>query len=195
MVNIITFTGAHSTGKTTLRKALVKYLKKKKYTVIDQYRGVNQSVARDAKVFGFEINENTNFTAQYYIAARFIIADIETRLYMVNNNIDYAVLDRNPLDVIPYTRGSPNISTKEAGFISQMLLNHYEMFESKLFYVEPLSDIEEDKTRSPSKNFQNKIVKEFHIMLSLAGQVRPYEIIGNWSVNERLNYVCQKLNL
>lgn len=196
MTRIITFTGAQGTGKTTMRKALVEYLQNKGYTTIEQYPDVNESIARDAKEIGFVINEATTFEAQYYIASMFIVKDLQLRKLVEKTvSVDFIVLDRCVLDVIPYTNLAVRISTYQKDLIINMLYAHYKMYQTGLFYCEPLSVIEKDRGRSTNKNFQDDIVKEFEKILRHIGQHQRYSILPDEHVAGRLSRVIQRIDV
>ena len=194
MTDVITFTGAQSTGKTTMRKLLVEYLENEGNKVISQYYGVSESIARDAKNFGFIINEKTNFSTQYYIAHRFVIADMETRKIAERNRAEFIVLDRSVLDVIPYTNVS-GMPDKQKHLIQFMLLQHYKLFPTDLIYCSPIDYIEKDKDRSPYKDFQDRIVDEFKKVLVKVSDVSPPIVLDNMSPEDRLEIIKGHLNL
>ena len=106
MTEIITFTGVQGSGKTTMRRKLVDHLREKGYDVMSQYVGINESISRDAALLGFTLNEKTDFNTQYYLAAKYIVVDLETRIKAESEEVDYIVVDRSPLDVIPYSENA-----------------------------------------------------------------------------------------
>ncbi len=195
MTDVITFTGAQSTGKTTMRIALVEYLENEGYKCMSQYYGINQSVARDAKDFGFAINEETNFDTQYYIANRFMVADMETRKIAERNRTDFIVLDRSVLDVIPYSRVASNIYPHQSRIISDMLLQHYKLYPTDLIYCTPIDYIEDDRLRSTDKEFQAAIVKNFKEVIVEVAEVSPAIVLEYMSPEDRLEIIKGHLNL
>ncbi len=194
MTDVITFTGAQGTGKTTMRGELVRYLQDEGMKVMDRYSGVKESVARDAKTFGFTINEQTNFVTQYYIAHRYIIADLETRKIAERTRVDFIVVDRSVLDVIPYTNASSMLD-REKHLIQFMLLQHYKLFPTDLVYCSPLGFIDKDKDRSVDEDFQNKIVDEFKKMLVKVSDISPPICLDNMPTEDRLQILKSHLNL
>lgn len=194
MTDVITFTGAQSTGKTTMRKALVEYLENEGNKCISQYYGINESVARDAKNFGFTINEGTSFVTQYYIAARFIIADLETRKIAERNRSEFIILDRSVLDVIPYSNVAGDITPTQKKIISDMLLKHYRLYPTDLIYCAPIDYIEKDSFRSTDKEFQDKIVEEFKEVMVSVSDISPVIVLDNMSVEDRLEIIKGHLN-
>jgi len=195
MYKIITFTGAQGTGKTTIKKALVEHLEGHGHKVMSNYVGVTNSIARDAKKLGFTINEETNFQSQYYIAARFIVSDLETRLKASALGCDFIVLDRSPLDVIPYSNLAKSIGAIHKTLIEIMLYQHFSLYSSALVYCEPLSFLEKDSDRSGDLGFQSKVVEEFEKMLINANLIGTSIRLGETSVENRLQILLKKLGL
>lgn len=190
MTKIITLTGAQGVGKTTLANAVSKKLRSDDYKIIDRYSGVTGSISREAKNKGFQINENTNFETQSYIAYRYMLADIETRKEAEMINADYVILDRSVLDVIPYVMGSPNMQHDEKYFLKTFVINHYVYHPTELYYVEPLGIIIEDQQyRSANLEFQNIIIKQFNNML----EHMKYSTIPNMSVDERVELLIKAI--
>ncbi len=178
-----------------MRNVLVEYLQNQGNKVINQYYGIHESVARDAKNFGFTINEGTNFVTQYYIAARFIIADLETRKIAERNRSDFIVTDRSVLDVIPYSNLAPDITPTQRRIISDMLIQHYRLYPTDLIYCTPIDYIEEDKVRSIDKEFQAKIVEKFKEVLVKVSDISPVIVLEYMSPEDRLQIIKGHLNL
>jgi len=195
LTDVITFTGAQSTGKTTMRKALVEYLQNEGNKVISQYYGIHESVARDAKNFGFTINEGTTFDTQYYIANRFMVADMETRKIAERNRSDFIVLDRSVLDVIPYSNVAGDITPNQKRIISDMLLQHYKLYPTDLIYCTPIEYIEDDQLRSTDKEFQDKIITKFKELLVAVADFSPAIVLEYMSPEDRLEIIKGHLNL
>lgn len=170
---IITFSGTQGSGKTTMREKLTLSLRNKGKKVVEEYYGIESSISRSCKNFQLPINENTTFTTQWYIGSRYISADIETRQNAMMNEIDYIVLDRSVIDVIPYTLLSPNIEDWGKELIRNTLLKHLSKFPPdymiwcKPLGEETLNDVN-DKERSKSRIFQLRIHEQFkHLMKDL----------------------------
>lgn len=194
MNNIITFTGAQGTGKSTMKNALLDWFNSKHIPVIDQYPGVKESPARDAKNAGFIINEETNFETQYFIAHSYIKGDMLLRKLLESNaGFKYSVLDRSPLDVIPYTNLSKNINKEDKDLIYDTLVEHFARFPSTLVYCEPLDIIIGDEHRSVDKVFQRNIDNEF-VNLFLDLSESPIALPA-CSVEERLEFLLNALAL
>ena len=195
MTRVITFTGAQGTGKTATRGELVRWMQKHHYSVIDRYAGVKQSIARDAKRFGFTINERTNFESQYYIASKYIVADIETRKNAELRNINFIVLDRSVLDSIPYIMVATSITMDQKEFLRNMLIDHFALFPSRLFYCEPLDFVTWDEDRSTNIRFQNSVDAEFRNIFKRASQYSNTFILKIGSVEQRLADVLKELGI
>ena len=195
MTRIITFTGAQGTGKTATRGELVRWLQKHKYSVIDKYSGVRRSIARDAKRYGFTINERTNFESQYYIANKYIVADIETRKNAELRNIDFIVLDRSVLDSIPYIMVAASITMDQKEILRTMLIDHFALFPSRLFYCEPLDFVTWDEDRSADMKFQHSVDAEFRNILTKASQYSNTFILKRGSVEQRLSDIIKELGI
>ncbi len=162
MTKIISFTGSQGSGKTTMRKIIVERLEKLKHSVLSDYEGINVSISRDAAAEGFALNEGTNFEAQYYMASKYISADLLTRKKAELEGIDYIITDRSVIDVIPYTIVSPVIMYKERQIISNMLITHLNLYPVDLMVLcSPISRLEHDGLRSTNKKFSEEIHIEF----------------------------------
>ncbi len=196
MTEVICFTGAQGTGKSTMRRALVSHLEKKGIAVIDHYSNVTDSISRYAAREGFPINEDTDWISQYYIACSYIVHDLETRLRAKIHNYEYVVLDRSVLDSIPYVMVADKVYHGEKKLIKELLFNHFEMFPSQLYYCEPLKKIVPDGTRSISKVFQGKVQAEFKKLIDVLTK-KNYDVVilNNESVEKRLDYILMNLDL
>ena len=191
---ILTFTGAQGVGKTTMQCLLSRSLKEQGYHVLNQYVNVNTSISREAKEKGFKINEETDFETQSYIAYKYMLADIETRKFAEVHDIDYIILDRSVLDVIPYIQASPNISIKETAYLTDMLIAHYALHRSELIYVKPLLTIVSDGERSVDPTFQLKIVREFENVLKTLDRLQlPYYNLERASIEQRMLQITMEI--
>lgn len=194
MTRIIQFTGVQGSGKTTMRKLLTQYLEHMNATVLDQYLGVKESISRDAAELGFTLNESTNFETQYYLAVRYIMLDLELRKYASIIEADYIIVDRSPLDVIPYAM-TADIDFEDKKYIKNMLLTHFHNYPADLVYCVPLKKIEEDGTRSVSKQFQDEIDLEFANTLDYISQWSNYITLGVAPIEQRFEYLRGVLQL
>lgn len=198
MTRIIAFTGAQGTGKTTMRNELVKYLKCTGKTVVDNYIGVESSISRDAAKLGFKINLEANFESQYYILSQYIAADLRTRLYARLNNIDYIIVDRSIIDIVPYARICRDINDIEFDLLELLITKHYKMFPvNTLVYCEPLSFITGDKDRSVDVDYQDKIDNLMLIGYNIcsAGPKTDGIYLSNATVENRLYDLIKELSL
>ena len=163
---IVVFTGSQGSGKTTMMNEVYGFIEKN-HAVMKGYYQV-ESISREAQEFGFQINEETTFETQYYLALQYMVADIRTRKHAEKNNIEWIILDRSVLDVIPFTRARSIISDDEKKMISSILLDHYEKYPvDYLFYCEPLNGIVDDGIRSTNQKFQKVIDHYFHELLDI----------------------------
>ncbi len=194
MTEVITFTGVQGSGKTTMRIMLANHLKKKGYTVINQYEGVHDSISRDAALKGFTLNEDTNFETQYYLACKYMVLDLETRKRAEAENFDYIVLDRSPLDVIPYAMNG-HLKIDEKLLIRKMLIDHFTLYPSNLVYCTPLDTIKDDKVRSVNKQFQDEIEKGFIDVLDCIRQFTDPTVLARAPVNDRFKVLILELGL
>lgn len=191
---IITFTGAQGVGKTTMQLRISRYLKEQGYHVLNQYSGITSSISREAADKGFTINEQTTFETQSYIAYKYMLADIETRKYAEEHNIDFIILDRSVLDVIPYVRDAVNINTLQKNVLSHMLLSHYDLHRTELVYVEPLLGIVADDKRSTDPAFQIRIVDQFEKILAELMRLQiPYHNLELGTVEDRLAQIVSEV--
>lgn len=158
MTQIIAFTGAQGTGKTTMREALVKHLRAQGKIVIDNYVGVNESISRDAKKQGFSINLEANFESQYYMTAQYISADLRTRKEAEIIGADYIVIDRSILDVLPYSKMCERISISHYQTIQTLVLGHLGHYMPMLMvYCGPLDVLVKEQDRSDDREYQKTI--------------------------------------
>ena len=194
MTEIITFTGVQGSGKTTMRRKLVDYLRDKGYDVISQYVGIDLSISRDAQKLGFILNESTNFNTQYYLATKYIVADLETRMLAAKDEIEYIILDRSPLDVIPYSENA-SYALYQKKLIRDLLMSHFIEYPSAVVYCTPLEKIKGDGLRSVNSGFQEAIEREFASMLTEISSTAFYTTLGLGSIEKRFDFLKKKLEL
>jgi len=195
MTRIITFTGAQGTGKTTMRDKLCWHLKKKGMTIIDQYPGLETSIARHAKEMGFTINKKTDYMTQHYIAGMFMVKDLQLRKVLETTTVDYVVLDRGVLDVIPYTMLADNITSEQKLAIKNMLMFHFSMFPTRLIYCKPLDSIIADKYRSGDLAFQSKVDVEFNVVINQILDFSNPFVLEKGTVAARLKLIVKELGI
>lgn len=199
MTKIISFTGSQGTGKTTMRNLLVNKLEDAGNIVLADYVSVRTSISRDAFEDGFALNEETNFEAQYYMASKYISADVLTRKYAKLHNIDYIVLDRSVLDVIPYTQEANKISPSNKNIIVNMLLTHFNLYPVDLMiYCRPISKLVEDGVRSVNEKFSEDIDKKF-ARLVMDERINPclpmnmLKILENDTIENRMKIINKEV--
>jgi nicotinamide riboside kinase len=172
----IAFTGAQSTGKTTLLNKLREDSNYWKYTFIDE-------ITRSVVDAGVEINEGGTDKTQMLIM----------QAHLVNSMVPDTVMDRCALDGVVYTRYLYNrgqISTDVmdgAEQVFQSVINEYDY----IFYLIPEFDIKDDGVRSIDNDFRNQIVKLFDQYI-LECEVPVIRITG--SLEERIKQIEEKIN-
>ncbi len=195
MTKIISFTGSQGSGKTTMRNLLVEKLEKQGKSVYSNYAGVVKSISRDANDEGFAINEGTNFEAQYYMASKYISADLLTRKMAEIEGIDYIVTDRSVIDVIPYTTVAPAIMYKERQTISNMLITHIDLYPVDLMILcNPISNLERDGLRSGSVKFSEEIHKVFVNIVNTTCYPDKLCVLENDTLENRMKIVYEQVN-
>ncbi len=194
MTKIISFTGSQGSGKTTMRNELVDKLMSNDHTVYANYAGVVKSISRDANDEGFAINEGTDFEAQYYMASKYISADLLTRKMAEIEGIDYIVTDRSVIDVIPYTTIAPAIMYKERQIISNMLIAHLELYPVDLMILcNPISNLERDGLRSGSVKFSEEIHKVFVNIVTTTCYPDKLCVLENDTLENRMKIVYEQV--
>lgn len=170
----ITFTGAQSTGKTTLLNILKKENYFKDFTFIDE-------ITRRVKGQGLKINEEGNDLTQNTI--------IDSHLQNLKN--EKCIMDRCILDGAVYTdylfkHNKVSRETKQRADICLSLnIDKYD----KIFYLEPEFEIENDNVRSINKEFRDEIVEIFHSYISNF-KIPIIKLTG--TIRERLNKIYEE---
>lgn len=170
----ITFTGAHSTGKTTLLNILKKENYFKNFTFIDE-------ITRKVKKQGLKINEEGDDLTQN------TLIDCHLQILKTKN----CVTDRCILDVAVYTdylfkHNKVSRETKQRADVCLSLnIDKYD----KIFYLEPEFEIEDDKVRSINKEFRDEIVEIFHNYISNF-KIPVIRLTG--TIRERLNKIYEE---
>lgn len=149
---LVSFTGAQSSGKTTLLN---------KAKVDSDFRNWNfvPEVTRVVKRKGLQINESGDNMTQLYILAE----------HLYNHSIKHdTVLDRCILDGLVYTLYL-NYKGKVDHWVEQYARSLYDMLIDKIdiiFYTDPNIPLTDDGERSVNKQFKSDIVGIFNTMIS-----------------------------
>ena len=170
---LISFSGAQSTGKTTLLNKLKEDKNLSNYKFIDE-------ITRNIQRKGYKINEMGDSETQKLIMDS----------HLENSEFENAILDRCSLDGLCYTEYLYN-----KGNISEDVMNYTrDVFEKTIrkydviFYLKPEFEIVDDNIRSTNKEFQNEIVKLFDKNIEKYN-VNVIQLTG--SVEERLKTIYE----
>jgi nicotinamide riboside kinase len=171
---IVSFTGAQSTGKTTLLNRLVE--KNPNVTFVEE---VTRRVKR---LYDVPINEDGGDVTQFLI-----MADHVQNLFSKDKS-DLTVFDRCAVDGVVYTRwlqlqGMVSAEVYSACCkIYDAIIDQYDV----IFYTDP-ADVKlvDDGERSVNVDFRNDIIKLFNDKLEGLDNV----VVLSGSVEERLNIV------
>ena len=171
---IVSFTGAQSSGKTTLLNRLKD--SNPNVSFVDE---VTRRIKRD---FDLPINEDGGDLTQYMI-----MADHIANLYRKNQS-ELTVLDRCALDGVVYTRWlqlngmvSP-VTFANACQIYSQIIDKYDV----IFYTDPVDvELVDDGERSVDVKFRNDIIKLFNDWLKQLDNV----VVLSGTVEERLETV------
>ena len=172
----IAFTGAQSTGKTTLLNKLKSNTNYYKFTFIDE-------ITRRMTKHGLEINEG---------------GDDMTQLLIMNSHLKNilkgdVIMDRCALDGVVYTRYLYNKGQVSewvmdyAEKVFQLIIDNYDY----IFYLQPEFDIKDDGVRSTDIDFRNDIVKLFNNYI-LECEIPVIQISG--TAEERINKIKEIIN-
>ena len=177
---IVSFTGAQSTGKTTLLNQMRNWECLKDYTFIDE-------ITRSIKKKGMSINEKGNDNTQTAI----MNAHIEN--LKKGNNL---VLDRCSLDGVVYTHYlylHGKVSKDTLDYARQVFFETCLKYD-KIFYLKPEFDIVEDGVRSNNVQFRDEIASIFEGYIA-DFNLRKYNVVElTGSVEERLEAVKKEMN-
>lgn len=177
---IVSFTGAQSTGKTTLLNQMRNWECLKDYTFIDE-------ITRNIEKKGMSINEKGNDDTQTAI----MHAHIEN--LKKGNNL---VLDRCSLDGVVYTHYlylHGKVSKDTFDYARQVFFETCLKYD-KIFYLKPEFDIVEDGVRSNSVQFRDEIANIFEGYIADLN-LRRYNVVElTGSVEERLEAVKKEMN-
>lgn len=172
---IVSFTGAQSTGKTTLLNRLVDV------NVFD-VSFIDEVTRRIKREFDLPINEDGGDVTQFMI-----MADHIANVYRKYDS-DLVVLDRCAVDGVVYTRWlqlqgmvSAEVYTAACTVYDQ-IIDKYDV----IFYTDP-ADVEliDDGERSANKQFRDDIIKLFDMRLKELDNV----VVLSGNVEERLETV------
>lgn len=172
---LISFSGAQSTGKTTLLNKLKEDKNLSNYKFIDE-------ITRNIQRKGYKINEMGDSETQKLIMDS----------HLENSEFENAILDRCSLDGLCYTEYLYN-----KGNISEDVMNYTrDVFEKTIkkydiiFYLKPEFEIVNDNVRSTDKEFQNEIVKLFDKNIEKYN-INVIQLTG--SIEERLETIYKHI--
>ena len=173
----IAFTGAQSTGKTTLLKEL------KRDPDLSLKYDFRDEITRRMQKKGLSINEGGNDITQLLIM----------NSHIKNTLIDNVIMDRCALDGLVYTDWMSRKGKVQqwvlqyADNVFKMLIDRYD----HIFYLVPEFDIEDDGVRSTDIKFRNEIVILFEKYIK-ALNIPVIKLTG--TVEQRLNKIKETIN-
>ena len=173
----IAFTGAQSTGKTTLLKEL------KRDSELSLKYDFRDEITRRMQKKGLSINEGGNDITQLLIM----------NSHIKNTLIDNVIMDRCVLDGLVYTDwmyGKKKVEQwviEYAENVFNLLIDRYD----HIFYLTPEFDIEDDGVRSTDIDFRNEIVDLFDHYIKLY-KIPVIKLTG--TVEQRLNKIKETIN-
>ena len=172
----IAFTGAQSTGKTTLLKEL------KRDPDLSLKYDFRDEITRRMQKKGLSINEGGNDITQLLIM----------NSHIKNSLIDNVIMDRCALDGLVYTDWMSRKGKVQqwvlqyADNVFKMLIDRYD----HIFYLVPEFDIEDDGVRSTDIDFRNEIVELFEKYIK-AIDILVIKLTG--TVEQRLNKIKETI--
>tara|TARA_R100000008_G_C3568005_1_gene160291 strand:- start:625 stop:1152 length:528 start_codon:yes stop_codon:yes gene_type:complete len=172
----IAFTGAQSTGKTTLLNEL-----KKDRDIILQY-DFRDEITRRMQKKGLAINESGNDITQLLIM----------NSHIKNSLIDNVIMDRCALDGLVYTdwmydkKKVSHWVREYAEHVFNLLIDKYD----HIFYLVPEFSLEDDGIRSTNLQFRDDIVDLFDHYIK-EYKIPVTKLTG--SVEQRLNKVMETI--
>ena len=177
---IVSFTGAQSTGKTTLLNELKKWEEFKDYVFIDE-------ITRNVSKLGMNINEKGDDATQTAI----MNAHIENL-----KKGDNLILDRCSLDGVVYTHYlylHGRVSRDTFDYARQVFIETCLKYD-KIFYLKPEFDIVDDGVRSSSVQFRDEIADIFERYIA-EFNLRKWNVVElSGSVEERLKAIKKATN-
>lgn len=168
----IAISGAHCTGKTTLVNAL------KDSGKLDNFI-FRSNLLRGLKELGIPINELGNTTTQLYVMTKF---------YEFLHTPGNAILDRCALDGMAYTMYFYDEMNHEMQQVFENLFQQMVYKYDAICYVVPELPLIDDGVRSVNKDFYDKVVQNFEILID-EFRVPVHYISG--SVEQRTNQVLE----
>ena len=172
---IVSFTGAQSTGKTTLLNELKKWKELEDYVFIDE-------ITRNVSKLGMKINEKGDDATQTAI----MNAHIENL-----KKGDNLILDRCSLDSVVYTHylySHGRVSRDTFDYARQVFTETCLKYD-KIFYLKPEFDIVDDGVRSSSVQFRDEIADIFERYI-VEFNLRKWNVVEiSGSVEERLKAI------
>ena len=178
---IISFTGAQSTGKTTLLNELKKWKEFEDYVFIDE-------ITRNVSKLGMNINEKGDDATQTAI----MNAHIENL-----KKGDNLILDRCSLDGVVYTHylySHGRVSKDTFEYARQVFVETCLKYD-KIFYLKPEFDIVDDGVRSNSVQFRDEIASIFERYIA-EFNLRKWNVVEiSGSVEERLEAIKKVMSI
>ena len=177
---IISFSGAQSTGKSTLLNKLKEDPEFKDW-------GFEPEITRSLKdKYNIPINEDGDDFTQLIT----VNSHIDTYLRHKNKNV---VLDRCALDALVYTtygvytkKISPEVADY-AEFVYFKIMPKYDI----VFYTDPSIPLIDDGVRSINTEFRNKIIQLFDYYISETHMTNIVKLAG--TIDERLAIIKQEI--
>lgn len=181
---IVSFSGAQSTGKTTLLNHL-----KDKNPDVDFVPEVTRKIKRELDL---PINESGTDLTQYMIMAEHV-----RNIYSRRQSDKLAILDRCALDGIVYTQWMSeqeliSIKTFSTAYtIYEKIIGNYDV----IFYTDPNDvEIEDDGERSTSLQFREGIINLFENYITSRQYERiPKIIVLSGTVEKRLEKIKETI--
>lgn len=174
---IISFTGAQSTGKTTL-------LNKCKPLYSYQFNFIDEVTRRVKKEYKVEINEQGDNVTQLLI--------LNDHLQnMVKHRYDNVIMDRCIIDGVIYT-----CWLHDNGRVDKWVMDYAcELFNELIdrvdviFYCEPEFDAVDDGERSVDKQFRDEIIGHFEDVVENVHSLKGKVIRLKGSIEERMKMI------
>lgn len=159
---LVSFTGAQSTGKSTL-------LEECKKTFTGKWEFVPEVTRLIKRRHGVKINEYGTDKTQNYIIEAHIVNVINYHNDIAEGKVDGYILDRCILDGMVYTQylynhGQVKKSTLDyARGVCNLIVDKYDL----IFYTDPNIPIVDDGERSVNEDFRKEIIEIFDRYIKL----------------------------
>ena len=182
---IVSFTGAQSTGKTTLLKRCKE--------IYSDYEYIDEVTRLVKRSYNVNINEGGNDITQLLI----INQHIQNTFRYVPEHRKGIIMDRCIVDGLVYTAYLA-AENKVSRWVAEYARNVFDMLITrvdKVFYTWP-GDVPlvDDGERSIDIDFRNKIIATFDLLFdSYAEKMKDKLIILRGTVDERLNLIKKTL--